>query len=193
MSASCRARTMPLNSCDLAGRGRRGVRVVRARRSRSCCSPSSCVRPFSARSWSVTNWCTGISSTAVTPSDLRCVDDRRVGDARVRAAQALGDVRVRLGQALDVRLVDHGLVVGRAGQPVVGPVEERVDHQRVRHVRRPSRRRCAGRGRPGRTRTAPGPSRARRSIALAYGSISSLLGLQRWPCSGSYGPCTRKP
>ena len=29
------------------------------------------------------------------------------------------------------------------------------------------------------------------STALAYGSSSSLAGLQRWPFLGSYGPCTR--
>src|SRR5687767_12991046 len=30
-------------------------------------------------------------------------------------------------------------------------------------------------------------------MALAYGSISSLLGLQRRPRAGSCGPCTRYP
>jgi hypothetical protein len=29
------------------------------------------------------------------------------------------------------------------------------------------------------------------SIALAYGSSSSFDGSHRWPCAGSYGPCTR--
>ena len=39
-------------------------------------------------------------------------------------------------QALDVRLVDDRLVVRRARVPVVLPVEERVDDDRLRHVRR---------------------------------------------------------
>ncbi len=43
---------------------------------------------------------------------LQVLDDRRVRDARVGAALLLGDVGVRLGEALDVRLVDDGLVVG---------------------------------------------------------------------------------
>ena len=29
------------------------------------------------------------------------------------------------------------------------------------------------------------------SMALAYGSMSSLAGLHFWPCSGAHGPCTR--
>src|SRR6185312_11503492 len=37
------------------------------------------------------------------------------------------------------------------------------------------------------------PQLTRPSIALAYGSISSLCGLQRFPSAGWYGPCTRYP
>ena len=63
-------------------------------------------------------------------------DHRRVGQAQVGAALLVGDDRVLLGQAADVRLVDHGLVVGDARRPVQVPVEERVHHHRARDVRR---------------------------------------------------------
>ncbi|CAM5326054.1 hypothetical protein SHIRM173S_04985 [Streptomyces hirsutus] len=63
------------------------------------------------------------------------LDQRRVREARVGAAQFLGQPRVAHGEALDVRLVDHGVVVFRPGQPVVAPVEVRVDHDRRHRVR----------------------------------------------------------
>ena len=63
-------------------------------------------------------------------------DDRRVGQAEVGPALLLGHHRVFLGQAADMRLVDHGLVVGRARRPLPVPFEVRVDHHRARHVRR---------------------------------------------------------
>ena len=62
--------------------------------------------------------------------------DRRVRQAGVRPALLLGHVGVQLGQALDVRLVDEGLVVGDGEAAVALPVEERVDDHAVRHVRR---------------------------------------------------------
>ena len=67
---------------------------------------------------------------------LQVVDDRGVREPGVRAAQLLRDVGVQLGEALDVRLVDHGLVVGDRAAAVALPVEERVDHHAVGHVRR---------------------------------------------------------
>ena len=60
--------------------------------------------------------------------------DRGVSEAGVRAAQLLGYVRMQLRQALDVRLVDEGLVVGHVEAAVALPVEEGVDHHAVRHV-----------------------------------------------------------
>ena len=56
------------------------------------------------------------------------VDDGRVAHARVRAPHLGGDLRVGGGHALDVRLVDHRVVVLVAGRAVVAPVEVRVDH-----------------------------------------------------------------
>ncbi len=70
------------------------------------------------------------------PEPLQVRDHRRMGQAQVGAALLLRDDRVLLGQAADVRLVDHGLVVGSARRPVQVPVEERVHHDRARDVRR---------------------------------------------------------
>ncbi len=85
---------------------------------------------------------------------LEVVDDRRMGQAGVRPAQFLGDSGMGLSHALDVRLVDDRLVVGRARRAVGGPVEERVDHhaghgvaERVDHRRSSRRRRVGRRGR----------------------------------------------
>ena len=63
-------------------------------------------------------------------------DHRRVGQAQVGAALLVGDDRMLPGQPADVRLVDHGLVVGGARRPVQVPVEVRVHHHRARDVRR---------------------------------------------------------
>ena len=67
---------------------------------------------------------------------LQVVDHHRVREAGVGAAHLLRDLRVRDGQPAHVRLVDHRLVVGDARRAVGAPVEERVDHHRLRHVRR---------------------------------------------------------
>ena len=63
-------------------------------------------------------------------------DHRRMGQAQVGAALLVGDDRMHPGQPADVRLVDHGLVVGGARRPVQVPVEVRVHHHRARDVRR---------------------------------------------------------
>ena len=158
-----------LELLHLAARaGHRRRRRRAGRRSRSCCSPSSSCRPLSARPWSSTNWCTGISSTAVTPSFVSARSTAGCAMPGVRAAQLLRHDRVVHRHALDVRLVDHRLVVRGARLAVVGPVEERVDHHRVRHCGRPSRRRCA---RPGcrtgsRTATRPSPRRRRDGLRV---------------------------
>ena len=78
----------PLELDDLrpvVARGR--VLGVRARRSRSTGSPSSCAGRAPRAHSSCTNWCTGISSTAVTPRSTQMLDRRRVGEAGVGAAQ----------------------------------------------------------------------------------------------------------
>ena len=63
------------------------------------------------------------------------VDDGRVGNPRIRAAQLVGDVGMTDREATHVRLVDDRLVHRLTGLTVVAPVEERVTHEAERHVR----------------------------------------------------------
>ena len=58
------------------------------------------------------------------------VDHRGAGQAGVGAPQAGGHVGVEGGEALDVQLVDHGVVPRGAGVGVVAPREEGVGHHR---------------------------------------------------------------
>jgi hypothetical protein len=64
------------------------------------------------------------------------LDDGGVRHARVRAPLVLGDRRVPHGEALDVALVQHGLVPGGAQRAVVPPFEPRVGDDRPRDERR---------------------------------------------------------
>ncbi len=59
---------------------------------------------------------------------LEVIDDRRVGQAGVCAPKSFGDAGMDPGQALDVGLVDDGLVVRGEWCAVERPVEEGVDH-----------------------------------------------------------------
>ena len=63
-------------------------------------------------------------------------DHHRVRQTGVTAADVIGDPRVAHRHALDVRLVDHRLLVGNSERPVVGPVEIGVHHHRGHRVRR---------------------------------------------------------
>ena len=54
------------------------------------------------------------------------------GQAGVRPAQVLAHAGAQLREALDVRLVDHGLVPRRAQRAVALPLEARVDHHAAR-------------------------------------------------------------
>ena len=134
MFASCRARTMPRNSCTWPpGSGLADVRVVRGEEADRVVTPV--VRQ-------------ALLGEAVVGDELmhgqqfdrghaelgEVLDDHRVREARVGAAHRLGDERVVLRHALDVRLVNDRLVVRRPGRTVVAPVEVRVDDQGVRHV-----------------------------------------------------------
>jgi hypothetical protein len=67
---------------------------------------------------------------------LQVVNDRRVGQGTVLAAQLLGNCRVQLGQALDVGFVDDALGIRDVRGSVSRPVEERIDHHAVHHVLR---------------------------------------------------------
>ena len=64
------------------------------------------------------------------------LDDGRVGERGVRAADVVGDVGMEHRQTPDVGLVDDRLVHLVTRRAVVGPVEERVADHRARHVRR---------------------------------------------------------
>ena len=60
---------------------------------------------------------------------LEMVDGRRRRDSGVGATQLRRDVRMAAGEALDVHLVDHRVVHGRARRVVAVPVEPAVgDH-----------------------------------------------------------------
>ena len=65
---------------------------------------------------------------------LEVLDDRGVRHAGVGAAHLLRDIGVRHRRALDVGLVDDGIVVGDFRRAVVGPVEEGVDDDRGHRV-----------------------------------------------------------
>jgi hypothetical protein len=67
---------------------------------------------------------------------LHMLDDHRVRDRGVRAADLLGDLLVRLGEPLDVRLVDDRVGVFVPGRSIHTPVEVRVDHHRLGHAGR---------------------------------------------------------
>ncbi len=69
------------------------------------------------------------------PQPREVLDERRVREGRVGAAQLLREARVPHAQALHVGLVDHRVVVLRPGAAVVAPVEVRVDHDRRHRVR----------------------------------------------------------
>ena len=66
---------------------------------------------------------------------LQVLDDRGVAHRHVGAADRLVDVRVLHGQALDVGLVDDGVVVLVGRRVVVAPVEVGGDHHGVHGVR----------------------------------------------------------
>ncbi len=64
---------------------------------------------------------------------LEVVDHLGHGEAGVGAPQLGRHGRVARGEALHVHLVDGRHVPGRLGVPVVAPVEERADHDVLRH------------------------------------------------------------
>ena len=72
----------------------------------------------------------------MTPSDVQVLDHRRMCDGGVGAANLFRDVGMSLGEALDVRLVDDAVGVLEVRRAIGAPVEERVDHHRLRHARR---------------------------------------------------------
>ena len=139
MPAACSDLTIDLNSCTCwprvcSSRGGRGVVGVRGEERERVVAPVVAQPLLQQRA---------VLDELVDRHQLdrghaqlgQVVGDRRVGEAGVRAPQLLGDVGVELGESLDVGLVDDRLVVGDVEGPVTLPVEERVDHDAVRHVR----------------------------------------------------------
>ncbi len=117
--------TIDLNSYTCWPSPPRRVARRRARRSRSSCSPSSSSGLCSARCRSMTNWCTGRSSTAVTPSALKVLErsDRR--RARGRCRGAAPGRRDAHRHPLDVAFVDDRAIPRRPRAAVVAPGERR--------------------------------------------------------------------
>ncbi len=151
-----------LELLHLRDRGRRSRRSRCAgRRSRWSCSPSSSTARAAISASSCTNWCTGISSIAVTPRSRRWSTMTGLARPAYVPRSMSGQARVQLGQPLHVRLVDHRLVVRRARRAVLAPVEERVDHHALRHVRRAVLVVLGCPGRRSGRRTAPRSTRRR--------------------------------
>ena len=161
-----------------AARTARRVRRRAARRSRSCCSPSS----WTGRARRLRR----LGQEVLHGQQLdrgdaevdEVVDDRRVAEPRVSAALVLRHVRVEAGEALDMCLVDHGALPRHVGPPVVAPVEAvGADDHAARGVGRRVGVGSARRAGSGPRATGAGVSWP--SMALAYGSSSSLLHVEQ--------------
>ncbi len=63
------------------------------------------------------------------------IDDRHAGKAGIGAAQAGGHLPVQGGKTFDMQLVDHRIVPGNTGRPVILPGKGGIDHQAFRHIR----------------------------------------------------------
>ena len=64
------------------------------------------------------------------------VDDGRIRQRGVGAAQFRRNIRMQRRQPFDVRLEDHAAVRGSLGRAIICPVEIRIGDDRARHVRR---------------------------------------------------------
>ena len=134
MPATCIAFTIALNSCTCWPRPAGGVVGVRREEAEGVVAPVVAQALVEQR---------GVLDELVHRHQLdrghaellQVGGDRRVREAGVRPALLLRHVGVQLGEALDVRLVDEGLVVGDGEAAVALPVEERVDDHAVGHVR----------------------------------------------------------
>ena len=119
------------------------------------------------------------------------LDDGRVGEAGVGAAELLGHGRVAQREPADVGLVDDRLVhrvVRRRGRCP----SRRTGRRRRRAGRAARCRRCSARsGRRSRRRSTPGPSRSRRRRPWRTGRAAAWPGCTTGPWPGSHGPWTR--
>ena len=119
------------------------------------------------------------------PDPPEMLDHRRVGQAGVRAAHVLRDARVPRRHPLDVTLVDHRLVERDPQRPVVGPVEERIDHHGLLANGAESGVLAESGRRTGR-RTAPRSTRSP-GDRLGVRVEQQLAGLHRSPGTGHRG------
>src|SRR5438309_475313 len=107
MPASCRARTMPLNSCT-CWPSVAVVLVVRREEADRAVTPVV-AQALLQQGVVLHELVHGHELDRGDPELLEVLDDRRVPDAAVGAAQLLGDPRMGHRQALDVGLVDDRL------------------------------------------------------------------------------------
>ena len=193
MPASCIVLTRSLNSCTCSPRLPLRVLVVRREVADRVVAPVV-DQPAIAKARILDELMHGQKLDGRHAEALQILDRLGVRHAGIGAAQLVGDERVRLGEALDVRLVDDGLVPRRLRPAVLSPVEERVDRRcssaRTARCRDRSARIPAPRSdteRQPRSSSTGRRSPSRRDRAAAW---------RDWPtsrCSGAQGPCTRKP
>ena len=111
----------------LPGAAERGVAVVRREEADGVVAPVVGQAPSRRARGRCTNWCTGMSSTAVTPSEVRCSMTAGCASPAYVPRSSSGTAGCCIVRPAHVRLVDHRLVVLVLRRPVVAPVEERVD------------------------------------------------------------------
>ncbi len=159
MSASCRARTIALNSCTCPpGVGVAAVLRVGREEADGVVAPVV-GQPLLDQRRVVREVVHRHELDRGDAERLEVLDHRRVGDGGVGAAHVLRNVGMGLGEALHVRLVDDRVGVLVARRAVDAPVEERVDHHRLRHAGRGVVVVAAVRDRRSCSRTATGSSR----------------------------------
>ncbi len=134
MPAACRSLTMPLNSsstpCGSVGRGVGGVGREEAHR---------VVAPVVAQTAQDEIGLVGerVHGQQLDRGDTQpqqVVDEGRVGQAGIRAAQLGWHAGMQARRALDVHLVDERLREGATREVVCAPVELGVDDDAARHV-----------------------------------------------------------
>ena len=132
MPAECSTFTMVLNSLIRAGRPNS---ASPGRRSRSCCSPSSCAALL--EQMPVVD--EGMHRHQLDGGDAQAhqvIDDRRGGESGVGAAQVRRHFGVAHRQSAHVRLVDDGVVPGNTRRTVIAPGEGGIDHAALRRAGR---------------------------------------------------------
>jgi hypothetical protein len=67
---------------------------------------------------------------------LEVVDDRRRAQPGIGAAHFGRNMRVQAGEALDVQLIDDGLMPGNIGRAVPVPIKAGIDHLALEHAGR---------------------------------------------------------